>query len=377
MNHVDVAVIGAGIVGLANAWSAARRGLSVALFEADSRAAGASIRNFGMLWPIGQASGGDHEIALASRQRWLDLADAAGIWINPCGSIHLAHRSDELAVLEEFADRSAALGYDCGLLTPEAVLEKSPAVNASGLLGGLWSGTEMCVNPREAIAVIPQWLSGTYAAQLHFDTLITHVETSQLAAADGREWQAERIVVCSGADFRTLFPECFTQAGLRRCKLQMLRTGPQPGGWRIGPHLASGLTLRHYANFAVCETLENLKRRIADETPELDRYGIHVMASQNNHGDVILGDSHEYDDPISPFNKSAIDELMLAELRKLIQLPDWNIAERWSGIYAKHPDKTWLEADPLPGVKVTTATGGAGMTMSFGLADELWDAWTQ
>ena len=77
------------------------------------------------------------------------------------------------------------------------------------------------------------------------------------------------------------------------------------------------------------------------------------------------------------FNKSAIDELMLAEPRKLIQLPDWNITERWSGIYAKHPHKTWLEADPLRGVKVSTATGGAGMTMSFGLADKLWDAWTK
>ncbi len=369
----DIGVIGAGIVGLAHAWSAARRGHRVTVFERDHAASGASVRNFGMIWPIGQPSGEAHSLALRSREAWLELARDAVIWVNPCGSIHLAHQDDEWAVLEEFASAAPGLGYTVELITRADVLKRTDAANPNGLVGGLFSPTELAIDPRAAVRALPGWLARRMGVCFELGATITHVEPGTVRSSSGRTWSFDRTIVCGGVDFETLFPEMFRHSGLSRCKLQMLKTVPQPPGWKLGPHLASGLTLRHYANFAITAALPALKRRIAARTPELDHYGIHVMAAQNDAGEVILGDSHEYGAAIEPFDKAVIDNLILRELSRVIRLPRWEIEERWHGVYAKNGTQSVFAAEPLPHVHVCTATGGAGMTMSFGLAERFWE----
>ncbi|MDG3004704.1 TIGR03364 family FAD-dependent oxidoreductase [Paludisphaera mucosa] len=371
----DVGIVGAGVVGLAHAYAAARRGRRVTVFERSPAASGASIRNFGMVWPIGQPAGECRAIALRSREIWLEIAEEAGIWVDRCGSIHLAHRDDEWDVLREFAGTAPDLGCDCRLLSPGEVAGRTDFANPDGLLGGLFSPAELCVNPRRAIRELPAWLGSRYGVRFEFDTTIAEVGPGWVRAPGGPGRDFERVVVCGGADFGRLFPGLAATSGLRRCKLQMLKVG-RPRAGRLGPHLASGLTLRHYANFEACPSLPRLKERIAAETPELDEFGIHVMAAQDDEGALILGDSHEYDAAIEPFDKAAIDDLILRELRRVIRLPSWEVAERWHGIYAKHPTRPIFEAEPTPGVFIRTGTGGSGMTTAFGLADRDWEGWS-
>jgi len=367
--RVDVAIVGAGILGLAHAYAAAKAGRSVVVLEKSPRASGASVRNFGMVWPMGQPAGPMLELALRSRELWLEILGLAKLPCRETGSLHLTYRADEAAVAREFAELGPPLGYRCAWLQPQQVLERSHAVQPDGLAGALWSATELTIDPRQIIQSLPTFLEDRYKVKFVFATAVTAIEHPFLYTGSGR-WQAETVIVCSGDDFETLYPQHFAASGLTRCKLQMMRTPPQPDGWQLGPSLAAGLTLRFYPAFQVCKTLAALSRRIAEETPEYDRWGIHALVSQTADGALTLGDSHEYGLTVDIFNKEEIDELILRYTRRFLRAPNLVVAERWYGVYARHPEKPLVVMQPEDGVRIVASPGGSGMTLSFGVAEQ-------
>lgn len=369
-----VAIIGGGIVGLAHAHAAAKRGCTVDLFERHPKATSASVRNFGMLWPVGQPAGQDYTRAIRSRSIWLELAAVADVELEPCGSLHLAHHDDEWRTLQEFVALAGDRSFAVELLSPEQALARSPAINPNGLRGAMWSETELRVDPRTASEKIALYLDSLTNVNVHRNQLVCSVGERHLKTAMGQSFDFDSMVICSGDEFSVLFPEHFAAANLRKCKLHMLRTIPQPNGFRIGPHLASGLTLRHYKSFEACPSLADVKQRVAAEAPELDRFGIHVMASQSPDGHVVLGDSHEYGQDVEPFDKSRIDEWILRELKKILHLPDWTIDQRWTGIYAKC-DRPVYKDNVSSNVQVCTGLGGAGMTLSMAIGEETIEGW--
>ena len=371
--RADVAVVGGGILGLAHAYVLAEAGKRVVLFERAPRASGASVRNFGMVWPIGQPAGEMHNLALRSREIWLNAIHSAKLSHRPTGSLHVAHRADEAEVLREFAEVGPTAGYQCEWLSAEETLRRSDAIQPAELAGSLWSETEMTVDPREVIRELPKYLHEIGVA-LRYGSPVTRIELPLVEArsVDGSNketWEVESAIVCGGDDFETLYPETFAASGLTRCKLQMMRTSPQPNRWHLGPSLAAGLTLRFYKAFSICSSLPALRARIAAEKPEFDRWAIHVLASQTADGAITLGDSHEYGLHVDIFNKTLLDELILREAAIFLRMPDWSIAERWYGVYALHPDRPFFDVEPAPGVRIVTAPGGSGMTLSFGLAE--------
>lgn len=371
MSSSRVVIVGSGIVGLAHAWAAARAGHRVSVFERSDKARGASVRNFGMGWPVGQTEEW-FPVAMRSRELWMEFAKATGAHAGLHGSVHIVDHDDEAAVLEEFCHRGPELGYQVELLTRTQVEARCPGARRGVAKAGMYSATEVNLDPREALVTLPRFLEEKYGVKFHWKTAVTEIEAGMLHTANGQKHAFDESVVCSGYDFETLFPDVFARSGLKLCKLQMLRTVPQPGGWKLGPMLASGLTLRHYANFRICPSLAAVNARVSREMPEIDKFGIHVMASQDRHGGIVLGDSHEYGADIEIFDKMEIDEIILREVRKLFDFPDWTIAERWHGIYAKNPNGTDFREEPIPNVHIANGLGGAGMTMSFGIADRFY-----
>jgi FAD dependent oxidoreductase TIGR03364 len=368
MKSYDDVIVGAGILGLAHAYLLARRGRRVIVLERDPVAQGASVRNFGMLWPVGQPRGELRNLARRSLKSWLEVLPSAGLWHRRTGSLHLAYHDDEARVLEEFVAAGEAEGETVELVEPARVRELAPAVRQHGLRLALWSPEEVCVDPREVLARLPAWLERHLGVAFRFEDPVIEVRASSVVSSRG-PIEANRIWICSGDELRVLFPELLRQSGLVRCKLQMMRSQAYEPAWSIGPMLAAGLTLRHYAAFRDCPGLAALKERVARESPWFDQYGIHVLVSQNGRGELSLGDSHEYGHQIDPFDKAEIESLILDYLRGFLDIPGLRIASRWHGTYAKHPKRPYIILGPLPGVLIVTGVGGAGMTLSFGLAE--------
>jgi FAD dependent oxidoreductase TIGR03364 len=374
MSSRSAIVIGAGIVGLATARALARKGFTVKVFERTEKAVGASIRNFGMVWPIGQPAGRMYERAIRSRDIWKDIAPKAEFWHEPAGSLHLAYHPDEWRVLQELYEVFKREGRPVRLLDKAAVAAASGAVRTDGLLGGLYSSDEVIVDPREAIGALPGWLAGHLQVEFYWGKCVSYISDQIVYIGNDEEYEADLIFICNGSDFETLYPEQFAGQPVTKCKLQMMRLVSQPGDWRIGPALCGGLSLIHYSSFKAAASLPALHQRYTEEMSDYLQWGIHVMVAQNGRGELTVGDSHEYGLTHDPFDKDFINRKILGYLRQFACFRDWSVAETWNGVYAKLTDgEADLFFSPEPYVYVINGVGGAGMTLSFGLAEELVD----
>lgn len=371
MNNRSVLIVGAGIVGLALARAFAVRGYKVNVLERSAHANGASVRNFGMVWPIGQPLGKLYERALMSRRIWEETAREAKISFDPVGSLHLAYNQKESEVLQEFFELEKS-SRPLRLLSSNDVGLLSPAAKTHGLLCGLFSEDELIVDPREAIANLPLWLTEKYGVQFHWQTSVNTISGLSLITGDRKIFKADLIYICSGADFETLYPEIFSAQPMVKCKLQMMRMVSQPDNWRIGPALCGGLSLIHYRSFQAAPSLPALYQFFKEHYPAYLDWGIHVMVSQNSLGELTIGDSHEYSLNPDPFDKDFINRMILEYLFSFARFKDETIFETWHGIYPKITNgDTELVTSPESGVWIVNGLGGAGMSLSFGLAEEL------
>jgi FAD dependent oxidoreductase TIGR03364 len=375
MAHGRVVIIGAGIIGQAHALTALEAGWSVTLLEKDGRPLGASVRNFGTLWPIGCTIGPEREQALFGVRRWKELATRADFWLKPTGSLSLAYREEAWAVLQEFTTRGpTADGF--ALLERDELARRFPAANSNGLRGGLYSPAETVVHPPSAIAALARLVEKS-GGVIHFGAPVMKVMEDAVLTSDGRLFEFDQLVIAAGDEMRMFFPAELAAAQLTRCRLQMMRTVPQPAGFDLGAVLVSDLTLCHYPAFGDCPSTPLLRARLESELPEHRQWGVHVIAAQHHDQSLVLGDSHEYAADFDPDSRAEVDELILDALRKFACVPDLRIAARWQGIYLKSKiGQTQVILRPRERVTMVTAMGGLGMTLSWGLAHKTVEGWS-
>jgi FAD dependent oxidoreductase TIGR03364 len=362
----DLAVVGAGILGLGTALAAARRGLRTVVVDRQAQANGASVRNFGFVTVTGQDYPAMWMRARRTREIWAEVAAAAGIQIVQQGLWMLARRPESVAVLNAFLETEMAAG--CRLLSASEARRRWPALTAPDLLAVLESTTEIRVESREAIPRLAAWLAESHGVTFIRNTHVFSIEVPLLRTSWG-DLHAERVAVCPGDDFNSLYPERFRIYPLTRCKLQMLRLASP--GFALPGTVMSDLGLARYAGYATLKAAAPLKIRLAREQPEHVKHGVHLIVVQSADGSLVVGDSHHYASNPDPFAREAVDALILDEFREALGMTPPPILERWIGTYASATDLQVLLDAPHPCVRIATVTTGAGASTGFAIGEEV------
>lgn len=360
-------IIGAGILGLAYAKALAEKGYEVTVFERSQQAQGSSIRNFGMIWPIGQNSSGYLQRAMRTREIWLEICHKANIWFSNNGSIQILQNELEIELAEQFYQSENKNRDGLSLFNRQQLMEKIPHAS-SNAVGAIFSNTEMVVESREAIRQIPVYLSANYTINFHFNTAITACSPGKVATHTGAIFEADICILASGYETQLLYADIFNAAPITISSLNMFRTTPISSNI---PSICGGLSFLHYPAYNVCKSLPEYNNLCLQKYPSLIENGIHLLISQNHTGQLTIGDSHHYGNYHEPFREDNIDDLIMDYMFELIKPETFKISQRWTGQYLKmtNGEGEWF-AEIEDGVFLANGPGGAGMTLGWGMAEE-------
>ncbi|MDM0013351.1 TIGR03364 family FAD-dependent oxidoreductase [Variovorax sp. J22P168] len=369
--HFDLIVVGAGIVGLAHAYTAARRGLKVCVVERDAACVGASIRNFGFITVTGQGAGDTWRRARRAREVWGEVAPAAGIEAVHHGLWLTASRPQALAVLEEFMVTPMAEG--CELLAPSQAAARAPALRLEGAQGVLYSPHEMRVESRTAIGLLARWLGEAMGVVFRFGEAVLEVATPRVRTARAM-LHAERVVVCTNTELNGLFADRIASHRLQLCLLHMLRVRPEPG-FRLPGSVMADLSLVRYHGYSKLPAARKLLAQLQQEEAESLAHGIHLIVVQSADGSLVVGDSHHYGAAPEPFADERVDELILGHLQRALNLGQARVTERWVGLYPSSDQTDCLIDEPDDATRLVLVTSGTGASTAFGIAEDVFAAW--
>jgi glycine/D-amino acid oxidase-like deaminating enzyme len=219
--HMDLMVVGAGIMGLSTALHAARRGLSVRVVEALEIGQGASGLNGGQVIPglkydpdwliehfgeqrgeriIAFASGtADSVFDLIGNER-LNVPHARNGWIQA------AHTDAALHAAEKRAQQWSARGVDASILGPAEIAVRT---GARGYVGGWFDRRAGVIDPLAftlELARIATEAGARIATNERVTRLTRHAGAWRVGTASGKSLVAKAVVVATNAYSDGLIP---------------------------------------------------------------------------------------------------------------------------------------------------------------------------
>lgn len=372
----DLIVIGGGVLGSFHAYHALMQGLDVALVEKDMVVKGATVRNFGQVVP----SGMDVKWQRYGRESlniYKEIQSKFDISVRVQGSVYIASNSQELQLLHELKVINDSENYSAELLSKKQLLNTYGGIKKTYAKAGLFFDQELVIEPSYMIHRLLDYLKESGLHLFMGQSAIGCVKKGsgvEVQLSNGHKLLADKVIVCNGSDFESLFPELFLQSDLELVKLQMMATVPQPKDFKLPGSVLTGWTIRRYEAFSQCPSYDYIKALEALDSPQ-KKWGVHILFKQAVDGSVIIGDSHQYAllrnrGELGFDLDMDIDRFILKSAKNICDLPQYKIARRWYGMYNQSISGDVYQKTLEEDIHIVTGIGGKGMTGSPGFAKE-------
>jgi glycine oxidase len=211
----DLLVVGGGIIGLAVAWRARAKGMSVTVLERGEIGMGTSHVAAGMLAPVAEVEFGEAgqavlALGLRSVEMWpqfaaeLEQASGEGVGLLKTGTLVLARDEDEARELDRQIAWRDSLGLRTSRLLPSEVRDLEPALAPTVRLA-LEAPEDHSVDPRLVLAALRRVCEATgvrlrehaAVARVELDDASTRV--TGVVSGDGEYVAARHLVIAAGA----------------------------------------------------------------------------------------------------------------------------------------------------------------------------------
>jgi glycine oxidase len=349
----DVAVVGAGVIGLACAWRAAQRGLDVVVLESRTPAAGASGVAAGMLAPVGELSFGEQrllELTLEAARRYSDfvaeLEERSGqqVGYSRSGALHVALDRDEAEELRRRHGLQRSLGLEAEWLTPRRCRELEPGL-APAIAAGVHAPHEGAVDPRALCAALLVAMERDGAevrsSSAVCEAVISGERIEGVRTEGGDEVLASHVLLANG---------CW--AG----DAEWLPPAARPP---VRPVKGQILTLRGPASESVCE------RIVASER-------VYVVPRED--GRLVVGATVEERGFDTTVTAGGVHELLREAYRLLPEIAELELEEAAAGLRPGTPDNLPLIGPgALDGLVLATGHYRNGILLAALTADRVAD----
>ncbi|NYI93233.1 FAD dependent oxidoreductase TIGR03364 [Amycolatopsis endophytica] len=358
-----ILIVGGGVLGTLHAREAVRRGHDVVQIEREAEARGASVRNFGLVWVSGRASGAELDTAMRARHLWERIgAEVPGLGFRANGSLTVLRTEAEYAVAAQApADR------EFELLDAAEARALNPVLRGD-FLGALWCPRDAAVEPRTAQPALRAALTGSGRYTWLPGREVRALTSTGIVDDRGERHDGDLVLLCTGAWLGGFVRELTGDLPVRRVRLQMAQT--EPLGEALTTSVADADSFRYYPAFRG-DALTTLNR----DQPQPETAAAHAMQLlmvQRRDGGLTIGDTHAYDEPFGFDVEEAPYEHLSSVVSAILGRPVPRITRRWAGVYAQATDPSLVvhRARIADNAWLVTGPGGRGMTCAPAIAED-------